>query len=82
VWRALLQARAIENAVFTAGCCVAASVHAEEDFSGAGNHVFDPLGDAVPTKDDHTYVLDRSTFAEVLVDPLKVHLDIREVDTF
>ena len=80
VWRTLLQARAIENAVFTVGCCVAASVWPEEPFSGAGNHVFDPLGEPVRTPDDHTYVLDRARAAGVLVDPRSVHLDIDAID--
>lgn len=70
VWRTLLQARAIENGVFVAGCCIAASETAEEPFAGAGNHVFDPLGEPVRTPDDHTYHLDRGRLAEVLVDPL------------
>jgi predicted amidohydrolase len=79
VWRALLQARAIENGVFTVGCCVAASEHPEEIFAGAGNHVFDPLGDPVPTPDDHTYILDRSRRDQLLVDPLETYLDIRNL---
>jgi predicted amidohydrolase len=82
VWRTLLQARAIENGVFTVGCCVAASEHPEEAFAGAGNHVFDPLGDPVHTADDHTYVLDRARGAALIVDPLETYVDIRTVETF
>jgi len=80
VWETLLRARAIENGVFTLGCCIAGSQHPEEMFAGAGNHVFDPLGDPVPTSDDHTYVLDRSRFEAVLIDPLKLYVDVPLVD--
>jgi len=82
VWRALLQARAIENGVFTVGCCVAASEHPEEAFAGAGNYVFDPLGDPVHTGDDHTYVLDPARREALLVDPLRSFVDVRKVDVF
>lgn len=78
-WQALLRARAIENAVFCAGCCVAGSESPEERFAGAGNHVFDPLGEAVPTSDDRTYRLDRSRLALPLVDPLDTHRTITMV---
>ena len=82
VWRALLQARAIENAVFTVGCCVSASEHPLETFAGAGNYVFDPLGDPVRTADDHTYLLDPRARDAVLVDPLATCVDVREVTLF
>jgi predicted amidohydrolase len=82
VWRALLQARAIENGVFTVGCCIAASEHPEEVFAGAGNHVFDPLGDPVGTADDHTYLLDRSRRDLLLVDPLETFVEIQQVQVF
>lgn len=68
-WKTLLKARAIENAIFCAGCCIAGSEHPDEPFAGAGNHVFDPLGVAVPTEDDHSYHLDRSRLRLPLVDP-------------
>jgi len=80
VWETLLRARAIENGVFTIGCCIAGSQHPDEVFAGAGNHVFDPLGDPVPTADDHTYVLDRARFEAVLIDPLKLYVDVSHVD--
>ena len=80
VWRALLQARAIENGVFTVGCCVAASEHPLESFAGAGNHVFDPFGDPVHTQDDHTYLLDPKRAAGLLVDPLDTYVDIRKLE--
>ena len=82
IWRALLQARAIENGVFTVGCCVAASEHSLEPFSGAGNHVFDPLGDPVPTLDDHTYDLDGQRRGDLLVNPLDTFMDIQRVEVF
>lgn len=78
-WRTLLKARAIENAVFCAGCCIAGSESAEERFAGAGNHVFDPLGDPVPTSDDCTHLLDRARLALPLVDPLDSYRDISAV---
>jgi len=80
IWRTLLQARAIENGVFTVGCCIAASEHPLEVFAGAGNHVFDPFGDPVHTMDDHTYVLDPKRAAGLLVDPLDTYVDIRKLE--
>ena len=82
IWETMLRARAIENGIFTIGCCIAGSQHPDEVFAGAGNHVFDPLGDPVPTDDDHTYTLDRSRFAAVLIDPLKLYVDVKNVDLF
>ena len=58
VWSTLLRTRAIENGVWVMGCCIAGSVFDGEDFAGAGNHVFDPLGEAVRTADDVLYELD------------------------
>ncbi len=69
VWRTLLRARAIENAVWVAGCCVAGSIYSGEDFSGAGNYVFDPLGEPVRTGDDHTYRLETDRPPRRVVDP-------------
>ena len=80
ILRALLQARAIENGVFTVGCCVAASEHPLESFAGAGNHVFDPAGDPVPTLDDHTYQLDEGLRDRLLVNPLTAYVAIRQVE--
>lgn len=82
IWETLLRARAIENGVFTIGCCIAGSQHPDEIFAGAGNHVFDPIGDPVPTNDDHTYLLDRSRFGAVLIDPLKDHVEVQHVEVF
>lgn len=78
-WRTLLKARAIENAVFCAGCCIAGSEAPEERFAGAGNHAFDPLGLPVVPEDDRTYLLDRARLALPLVDPLETYRDISTV---
>ena len=80
IWATLLRARAYENGVWTGGCCVAASESAHEPFAGAGNHVFDPLGEPVRTKDDHIYVLDRSARAEVIVDPRVAYVPVKRVE--
>jgi omega-amidase len=82
IWRTLLQARAIENGVWVLGCCVAASECPTERFAGAGNYVFDPHGDAVPTGDDRTYAVDLSRAAGVLVDTLALHRDVESVEVF
>jgi predicted amidohydrolase len=82
VWRTLLQARAMENGIFTVGCCIAASEHPAETFAGAGNHVFDPLGEPVRTLDDHTYLLDENRRDGVLVNPLDTFVDIQRVEIF
>nr|WP_320133871.1 nitrilase-related carbon-nitrogen hydrolase [uncultured Holophaga sp.] len=82
VWETLLRARAMENGVFTLGCSVAASEFPGEVFAGAGNHVFDPLGEPLQTADDRTFHLDRERLEEVLVDPLRSSVDIQEVAVF
>lgn len=82
IWSTLLRARAIENGVFSLGCCIAASEDADEPFAGAGNHVFDPLGNPVPTLDDRSYFLDRRLLDQVLVDPIATALPIDEVKVF
>lgn len=80
IWELLLRARAVENGIFTLGCCITASDYPGEMFSGAGNHVFDPLGDPVPTADDHTYQLERQRLDAVLVDPRKTWRDVSIVE--
>lgn len=82
VLRTLLRARAIENACFAAICTVAASEWEGERFAGAGNHAFDPLGEAVRTPDDRTYDLDRDRLGAAVVDPARGFVDIREVARF
>lgn len=80
VWRTLLRARALENGVHVAGCCVAASAHAGEEFAGAGNHVFDPLGTPVETKDDRSYDVDVEHPPALVVDPLDQAVNIDRVE--
>jgi omega-amidase len=69
VWSTLLRARAIENGVWVLGCCIAGSAFAGEDFAGAGNHVFDPLGEDLRTTDDVSYDLDVEHPPTLIVDP-------------
>ncbi len=80
IWANLLRARAYENGVWTVGCCVAACENSSERFAGAGNYVFDPLGEPVRTSDDHTYCLDRSSRNQVLVDPRDAYVSIKRVE--
>lgn len=82
VWRTLLRARALENVVWTLGCCVAASDVPAERFAGAGNYVFDPHGEAVRSADDVGYVLDLEGAAPPIVDPLADVRDIAETVVF
>ncbi len=70
-WRVLLRARAIENAIHVAGCCVSSADAGGEKFSGAGNYLFDPLGNEVPTGDDSLHEIDVPFRGTVLVDPLE-----------
>lgn len=81
-WQALLRARAIENGVFAVGCCIQGSEYPGECFHGAGNHAFDPLGEALSTPDDHSYELDRGRLKAVLVDPRQTVLPIDRVEIF
>lgn len=71
VWRTLLCARAIENACWVAGCCIAASEVPDEHFAGAGNYLFDPLGEPMRSADDHTWEIDPARARAVVVDPLE-----------
>ncbi len=82
VWRTLLRARAIENGVWTAGCCIANSVHPGEDFAGAGNYVFDPLGEQITSSDDHIYVINLEHPPQLIVDPLEHPSTVTEIETF
>lgn len=79
VWRALLQARAIENSAWVLGCAVAASV-GQEEFAGAGNHVFDPFGLPVPTSDDRGHLLDLAGVQPPIVDTRAEWADVRWVE--
>jgi len=82
VWSTLLQARAIENGVWVLGCCIAGSVAPDEDFAGAGNHVFDPIGEPVRTSDDRTYELDLDNPPTPVVDPVGDAVAIDRVEFF
>jgi len=82
VWTTLLRARAMENAVWVLGCCIAASEYPGEAFAGAGNYVFDPLGEPVRTLDDRTYDLDFERPRGLIVDPLDSFRDIQDVRVF
>jgi predicted amidohydrolase len=79
IWSTLLQARAAENELWVAGCCIAGSVDPDE-FAGAGNHVFDPAGEPVRTADDRTYELDLDNPPPTIVDPLEHAVDIERVE--
>lgn len=80
VWRTLLRARALENAVWVVGCCVAASEWPGERFAGAGCYVFDPHGEPVRTADDRVYELDPARAVGVVVDPLEHSVAIERIE--
>ncbi|MEE4270635.1 MAG: nitrilase-related carbon-nitrogen hydrolase [Thermoanaerobaculales bacterium] len=82
VWSNLLRARAIENAVWTLGCCIANSVFPGEDFAGAGNHVFSPLGEAVRTADDTLYDIAVENPPQLIVDPREEAVEISKLQVF
>jgi predicted amidohydrolase len=83
VWRTLLRARAIENAAWVLGCCVAASEIPEERFSGAGNYIFDPAGTSYyPVLGDTTYDLDLAMGPPLSVDPVKSYVEVNQVRHF
>lgn len=82
VWRTLLRARAIENAAWVLGCCVAASEVPEERFAGAGNYVFDPLGDPRHPVEDVWYDLPLEAPSAPLVDPVASHVAVGPVEHF
>jgi len=79
VWRALLQARAIENASWVLGCCIAASTNPAEPFAGAGNYAFDPLGNPLVPVEDVVYELPLDSPPPVLVDPRECFRPVTEV---
>lgn len=82
IWRALLQARAIENASWVLGCCIAANTNPEEPFAGAGNYAFDPLGTPISSPDDTTYELALENPPSVLVDPRDTYRTVSQVVAF
>jgi len=79
VWRALLQARAIENGVFCIGCCVAGVDNGLERFDGAGNYVFDPLGEPVYAQ-GCVYNLDEQRLGAVTVDTRAQYREVTQVE--
>ena len=82
VWRTLLQARAIENTAWVLGCCVAASEFPGERFAGAGNHVFDPLGNPHYPVDDTWYDLPLHESVKPTVDPVAGFVAIEKIECF
>lgn len=82
VWRTLLRARAIENATWVLGCCLAQCETADERFAGAGNYAFDPLGEPVRTSDDRCYELALEQRQELIVDPLADAVEIEAMTVF
>jgi predicted amidohydrolase len=81
VLAALLRARAIEGGCFAVCCCVAGIDNGQEQFDGAGNHVFDPLGEELYGK-DRVFELDASLTESVTVDTRVQHIDIGEMRLF
>jgi predicted amidohydrolase len=82
VWSTLLRTRAIENGVWMLGCSIAGSVFEGEDFAGAGNHVFDPLGEAIRTADDVLYEINTERPPELVVDPRREAVAVTTVEIF
>ena len=79
MFSALLRARAIENGCFAAGCCVAGADNGGELFDGAGNYVWDPLGNAV-IPDGRVYTLDANVLEKLNVDTRAQYVDITDVN--
>jgi len=79
VFSALLRARAIENGCFAVGCCVAGVDNGGELFDGAGNYVWDPLGNPV-YPDGRVYTLDASVLEKVNVDTRAQYVQIDDVN--
>jgi len=82
VWSNLLRTRAIENGIWMLGCCISGSVDPGENFAGAGNHVFDPLGEAVRTADDVLYDIAVENPPRLIVDPRDEAVEISEFEMF
>jgi predicted amidohydrolase len=79
IWSTLLRARAVENELWVAGCCIAGSIE-EIEFAGAGNHVFDPSGEPVRAADDRAYELDLDNPPPSVVDPVERYVEIGRVE--
>jgi predicted amidohydrolase len=80
VWRDLMRARAIENGVWVLGCCIAGSVLPDGEFAGAGNHLFNPIGEPIRTVDDRSYEIDLENPPPLVVDPVGEHVAIEHVE--
>lgn len=76
---ALLRARAIENGAFVLCCCVAGVDNGVEQFNGALNHAFDPLGCELYS-DDGVYTIDPDILERVTVDTRAQYREITQVD--
>lgn len=81
-WRTLLQARAMENGVWTLGCCVHSARWQGGGFSGAGNFVFDPEGEAVPIGRDGCCLVTPEIAAEPSVNSTADYRDISRLELF
>lgn len=79
VLAALLRARAIENNAFTIGCCVMGVDNGRELFDGAGNHVFDPLGNELHAN-GRVYELDSAILGQVTVDTRAQYREIVQTE--
>lgn len=77
IWAALLRARAIEHGAFCIGCCVAGVDNGLERFDGAGNYVFDPLGNQIMAA-GRFYQLDLGALASVVVDTHAEYLPVTD----
>jgi predicted amidohydrolase len=80
VLRDLMRARAIENGVWVLVCCIAGSVLPDGEFAGAGNHLFDPTGEAIRTTDDRSYEIDLDNPPPLVIDPAGEHVAIDRVE--
>jgi len=81
-WRALLQARAMENGVWVLGCCVTAAHWQGRDFAGAGNFVFDPNGEEVPVHPDGLYLVTPEVPVQPAVDSTADYRSVSELELF
>ncbi|MCB1185528.1 hypothetical protein KDL29_00030 [bacterium] len=81
IWSALLRARAIENNMFVAGCCISSIDNGVEQFDGAANHVFDPNGNEL-YDNERVYNLDLLQLESPLVDTRSQHREVTELKLF
>jgi predicted amidohydrolase len=79
VWQTLLKARAIENGMFTLGCCLSGIDNGVERLDGAGNYAYDPLGASI-YPDGCLYKLDLARLDDVLVDTRALYSDVTRVE--